>query len=541
MTTIDITDAILSKSIELLQFGDYQGAFDELVRISQKTSPHPILNLLLAKASLGRSDIVSTANSLIAAYSLAPDDLVCIQEIIKIALQARLHGLAIKLLQEYNKKNPENISVAKQLIDLQSSYIQDLESHIETKVVDSSALKNVHAIIKTYLQGKKINIDTLQWEIMGGLATDASMLPRIKATGFLNDKNPVFLCGNPANPPIVKLIARQVPVVEIPSLGSYQFLAFKHATSEYYLIEDAIKEKLFGALHKNTFDDCFEFYHSNNGRAYISQDKLPEIEACSPQISFDQSELEYAERFLKESMNMPKDARWICVYARDPGYYGETSQDGKYFRNAPLATFYPTITKMIDQGYYVIRVGSATKIPLDFHHPMVIDYSYKFQDQLMDLFLIAKSELLIGSPSGLTHVAFIFNTISLNVHTINFFPSWGSLYIPKKPCDVSSGQLMKLKDYFRRTYYNPDFFTVWEDGVKQQNEFGIVYQDNSEEEILEAYQELTLRKLGSYIESPEEKRLKEIFTGMISGLPGPFPILTPISTRFLLRNRYLFD
>jgi putative glycosyltransferase (TIGR04372 family) len=497
-------------------------------------------------ASIEKAQHLLTAGDVIAAIHYAanlfianPRDVSVVITVAKFLVPLRPVGceIAQQILKAHMKIVEPEPAVLKCLIEVQESYIQDLKADRNP----DQAITSLHVLLTEYLRGKKIHVDTLEWSIMGGLAIDAAMLPKIKAAGYLQEKDPIFLCGEAANMQIVKLLAREVPIAFTPHIGRDNYFSYNHAESRYSLNADRFKEALFGERYAHIFDDCFEFVHSTNGRSYYPTEKHAEIVARKERIGFNPEETSYAQDFIRHKLNLPADAWWVCLYARDAGYYHESTHDDKFFRNAPLPSFHAAIEEIIAAGGYVIRIGSQTPVKLEYQHPQVRDYASNFRDELMDLYLIAHARFLFGSPSGLTHVAFTFNTPALNVHTINCFGTWGALYIPKKPWLISEKRYLTLNEYFAKTYYQPKFFEVWENGVEQRKRFGVEYHDNTEAEITAACKEYLARAAGTYQESPEEQLLRKQFDEITQALPGPFKFKTPISTSFLAMNRYLLS
>ena len=523
--------------LQLMQQAQFERAAEGLLLHERAKPADPAIKRLIGRCYVALKRPGEAVTYLTDAFRLAPFEQTNVLEIVQTFIQMDAYPAAIQILGFVAERNPNDFDLVKSLLDVQSAYIKHLEAHSE----GDRALRNIHRLLKAHLQGKKIMVDTLQWGTMGGLALDAAIFPKIKAAGHLNQTDPVFLSGEAANQQLLRMISRVVPVAEIPSLGKEQFLGYIPEKSEYFLETGRIKHKLFGKGYESLFDDCFEFYHSTNGRTYYPASQHESIAARSETVSFTTEEQQYARTFMRERMGIPPEAWWVCLYARDPGYYGEDSKSGKFFRNAAVSSYKAAIAHILERGGHVVRVGSGTSIPLDIQHARIFDYAFKCRDQLMDMFLIAQCRFLLGSPSGLTHLAFTFKTRALNVHTINFYPSWGQLYVPKKPRCVRSGKPLRLPEFLQRTYHNPEFWPMWEDGVMQRERLGIEYDENSEGELGDAVEEFFLRLDGKYVESEREFKLRSAFESLTKELPGPYQIRTPISTRFLDKNSYLLD
>lgn len=130
-----------------------------------------------------------------------------------------------------------------------------------------------------------------------------------------------------------------------------------------------------------------------------------EAEGRSPLLTLSDSDSDRGWRALQKR-GMPKDAWFVCLHVREPGYWGDYSA---YFRNANIDTYSAAIQSIVDRGGWVIRMGNPTMKPLSPSMNQVIDYAHSdLRSDWMDVFLCASCRFLIGTDSGLTYVPSCF-------------------------------------------------------------------------------------------------------------------------------------
>ena len=110
-------------------------------------------------------------------------------------------------------------------------------------------------------------------------------------------------------------------------------------------------------------------------------------------------------------MGIPKGAWYVCVYARDGGFYSSKNyKEGtnKKIRNSNIKNYIKAIKLITDRGGWVIRMGDRNMQPLS-KIKNVIDYPFsEFKSDLMDLYLIKNCSFFICNHSGITGAAIKF-------------------------------------------------------------------------------------------------------------------------------------
>lgn len=207
-----------------------------------------------------------------------------------------------------------------------------------------------------------------------------------------------------------------------------------------------------------------------------------------------------------ETLGLPRDANFVTVHVREAGFKAHFHTDGhNTFRDADIATYLPAIRYLIQQGFWVIRMGESTVKPLPAMD-RAIDYARSpLKSDFLDVVLLAECELLIGSASGLAMVADVFNKPQLFANGIVIYglpyrPS--ALWIPKLIWSHPEHRYLTLAEIIERgigEFHRTQDYTA----------AGLEVHDNSAEEILEATQELDQRTRGQFSSSPEIRAIQQ--------------------------------
>jgi len=100
----------------------------------------------------------------------------------------------------------------------------------------------------------------------------------------------------------------------------------------------------------------------------------------------------------------------VCIHIRDGKF--KKDYDRRSFRNSNINNYLKIIKFLIKKGFYVIRIGRLARKRARIKSDYFLDYPFsKIKSNLMDLYLIKRSEFLICNQSGLCVVADLFNKI----------------------------------------------------------------------------------------------------------------------------------
>ena len=219
---------------------------------------------------------------------------------------------------------------------------------------------------------------------------------------------------------------------------------------------------------------------------FINREKFLELK---------KEELDRGYEIKNKNFGIKKNDKWICVYNRDSGYLNNFYKnnmnlsfnkiDWGYhdFRNFPIDDLNAAIKLFLEEGYYVIRMGSFTVGSSKIKNNRYIDYSKsKINSDFMDLFISSRCQFFFGGASGICMLAATFrkphfivnNTPIEGVFSINRkFPG-----IFKRVRDIKTKKILTIREMVQKELCN--IFQA--KGFKEKNVENI---NNSHQEILE--------------------------------------------------------
>ena len=246
------------------------------------------------------------------------------------------------------------------------------------------------------------------------------------------------------------------------------------------IIKGADKEYVLLINDNLTYNFAKEYYHKQPNYYYTLTD----------------SELEMGEN-LKKRMSIPKNAPLATLHVREPGYNLASSQYHRR-RDVNIENYVPAIKWLIDNGFYVIRIGDPSMKKLVNAPYQLIDAPFNTNyTNFTDPYFIAVSNLFICCNSGAGAFGFSFGTPMLYLNQLPWVQSWSNdntLFVFKK---IYSNQLKRNLTYEELLLspygdcYDSDSFT----------ESKIQHIENTPEEILLAAKEMVQRLNGSYRET----------------------------------------
>jgi putative glycosyltransferase (TIGR04372 family) len=247
-------------------------------------------------------------------------------------------------------------------------------------------------------------------------------------------------------------------------------------------------------------------------------------------------------------MGLGKEDWFVCIFARDSAYlkklYPETDTSYHDYRDADINTYIEAASYIIDQGGWVIRSGNLVEHKMAFTHEKFIDYPFsEYNSDFMDVFLQIKAKMVIGTPSGITDVAAIFDTpfCGVNIMPIDYGPiSKNSIFIPKKLREKSTKDFLPLAKYFDLLdsieldkqavyeYYSTQFY--------RNNNLEIV--NNTSEEILDLCKEMLEKLNGESQKTEKDEKLQNQYQLIHSRSLQYGEVKTPIGKEFLKKNEW---
>lgn len=199
----------------------------------------------------------------------------------------------------------------------------------------------------------------------------------------------------------------------------------------------------------------------------------------------------------------------VCIHAREEGYKrGNEIHDTKphlhrddTVRNVRIESYMPAVDELVRRGYTVVRLGDATMMPVS--HPGVVDLATSpSRTNLLEVYCLLRSRLLIASESGLVGVMYVTNTPSLLVNVTTPIASYPirapGLFLPKTVVDRRDGRRLTGHDLLTLDYH-----------VNFRDSRRFEYVDNTPEQILNATGELLDWVGGRWSESPGQRHYHE--------------------------------
>lgn len=217
-------------------------------------------------------------------------------------------------------------------------------------------------------------------------------------------------------------------------------------------------------------------------------------------------------RDLMAGLGLPRDAKFVCVHAREAGFKAHRQPSGhNTYRDIDIETYLPAIDFLRAEGFWIVRMGEPTVKPLPLRE-RVIDYARSaLKSDFLDVVLFAECELLLGCNSGLSHVAHMFRRPALwtNSIPVEMAPWDGdTLWIPKLIYSRPEGRYLTLPEIIARDIGR---FHSTQDYEKGE----LDVHASAPEEILAATRELLARYRGAPAAPPAavamQDRLNRLF------------------------------
>ena len=199
---------------------------------------------------------------------------------------------------------------------------------------------------------------------------------------------------------------------------------------------------------------------------------------------------------------IPADVPLVCIHAREAGYkLGNEIQDIKPHdgrddraRNARIESYFEAVDYLVERGFTVIRLGDPSMTPV--HHPGVVDLATSpMRTNLLEIYCMLRSDLLIAGESGLAGITYVTNTPFLLINATEPIAAYPirapGLFLPKTVRDKRDGRRLTSFDLLGLDYHRQ-----FRDMRRYE------YVDNSPDDIREATREMLEWVGGRWTESP---------------------------------------
>jgi len=212
---------------------------------------------------------------------------------------------------------------------------------------------------------------------------------------------------------------------------------------------------------------------------------------------------------LRAEFNIPSSARIVCLYVRDGSYFSNDYQSS--YRNADICNYIPAVNYLLNEGFYVVRIGDNKMKPLNISNPQFIDSPFHpAYCELVEPYFISQCDFMIGTPSGPLGLALYFNRpviytnttlesitcLLLHKQTLLLFKKYHSNLLGRCLC-YEEILHSPVADFFRTRLYA---------------ETGVSLLENSPLEILQSTKEMVARLNNNcwHLEPDTERRVREL-------------------------------
>jgi len=261
------------------------------------------------------------------------------------------------------------------------------------------------------------------------------------------------------------------------------------------------------------------------------------LDQVEPMVRFSALEVSDSEKDLS-SIGITDAYKYVCFYARNPGYLGETEFGP---RDSSINSQVPAMLELTKIGYKAVRVGSVVSEKLDRPSDKIIDYPTSGKrSELLDLFLISRCRFMVSTASGIDCIATMFRRPTLYVNVCDFgcCQAWNGKYIPlfimKKFRCINEERVLTFTEIYKNgidLFANPDRF----------ENTGITWLENTPDEIRDVTLEMESRLSGTWIDTEEDSVLQKIFWNIFSKYRGAPPPSIRVGSSFLRQNQYLLQ
>ena len=209
----------------------------------------------------------------------------------------------------------------------------------------------------------------------------------------------------------------------------------------------------------------------------------------------------------KENLNI------VCISGRDSGYLNNyiPQRDWSYhdYRNMNFDNYKKTIEYLINNNFFVIKMGNFVQDNFIFKNKNYFDYSRSnLKSDFLDIFIPSISYFNICADSGISAIPEYFRKpiVYINKCYVNLIHKWclQGLFIYKKFYSKKLDRYLTFKEIIKLDFgghHNIDFF----------DKNSIILEENTPDEILLSVKEMIFRIENKWIESDLELKLKSDF------------------------------
>ena len=221
-----------------------------------------------------------------------------------------------------------------------------------------------------------------------------------------------------------------------------------------------------------------------------SRDKKGVFARTQHQLMFDSIDEDTALEMLGR-VGFSKGDKFVCLVVRQSAYLKkmQPKKDWSYhdYRDSDIQKYGKACHRLVEEGYWVFRMGKVVTDEFDIGSDRVIDYAnLDLKCDLLDIWLMANCTFAISTGTGLDSVADIFRrpVLYANYDVFPLMVTWAnSITVPKKLTWHESGRQLTIQEYCEHNYMNS----------QRYRDAGIIGVEMQPEEIVAAVDEMVDR------------------------------------------------
>lgn len=195
---------------------------------------------------------------------------------------------------------------------------------------------------------------------------------------------------------------------------------------------------------------------ANAGR-FLARADLEKIKG----LQFTKTEDDTAREWLR-SIGWQENQPLICLLVRDSAFYnyGQDSKSKTWeftkFRDSDIQSYKLGVKFLLDQGFFVIRMGLKMREPLEIQHKSFFDYAFsKKKSHFLDIWLFSNCQGIISTGTGPDLLGPINQIPVLMVNALPLYGIWSFakvLWFPKNLLHLDSGKKLTLKEHLNSAF-----------------------------------------------------------------------------------------
>jgi len=240
-------------------------------------------------------------------------------------------------------------------------------------------------------------------------------------------------------------------------------------------------------------------------------------------LEFADDEVLFAESRL-QSLGWKPGEPWVCLLVRDAAYLRSSrvpihpSIGWAYhdYRNGTVDSYRPATEMLLDEGFWVFRMGKIAGCPLSISNDRFIDYPFwEGRSDLLDIWLFAHCAGCVTTGSGPDTVSRVWRRPILMLNRLPLPEVWlgcDVVSVPKSLRWRDTGRPLSLRDYVRTDLYQS----------RAYRDAGIAYEEQPPEMIRDLVSEFLPRLAGDppIPESALQSRFWAIFSAEMLATHG---------------------